>query len=85
MSSIRTSKRSRKPSDALCDTVRSEKMQRRRADKETAALSGSYVIDYDSNSGPEVPQKRNKKEYFQVFKKPIDVRSERGTSLCLHR
>jgi hypothetical protein len=60
-------------------------MLKRRADKETAALSGSYTIDYDSDSGSEESQKRNKKQFFQQFKKPIDVRYERGTSLCLYR
>lgn len=67
MSTTRTSKRSRKSLNILRDAMRSDKMLKRRADIETAALTGSYTIDDDSDSGSEEPKKRIRVNSFSIW------------------
>jgi len=69
----------------LRDSVDSDKMQKRRIDKETAALTANYSDNDESEAAP--VKKRTKREIFQQqFETRVDVRdcSERGTSFYLH-
>jgi len=76
-----SSKRTRKPSAALRDSVSSEKIQKRRRDPETAAMIANCGVSIEEQE-QEPPKKARKKaskvemnkSFFSALPKSVDVR-----------